>query len=236
MRYMTLSVLAVAGLLLAGCETPYGRPNRAATGALIGGGFGAAAGALSSRHHNTGAIVGGAVGALAGGLIGQSMDIEAAQRERLEAQAPQTWERIQQAQPLGLADIKALAAAGVSDDVIISQIANSQTVYHLSTADIIDLKNSGVSEAVIDYMINTPTMVAESEPSTVVVSPPQPPTTVVQGVIVAPGPGYVWVDGAWAWGGFGWVWTSGHWARPYPHRYWAPPYHGRPRGYPGRRR
>ena len=58
-------------------------------------------------------------------------------------------------QPLGLADVKMLAKSGVSDEVILSHIRNSQTVYRLTTAEIIDLKNSGVSEKVIDFMINT---------------------------------------------------------------------------------
>ncbi|MGO9609083.1 MAG: hypothetical protein ACLPT4_05540, partial [Verrucomicrobiia bacterium] len=56
---------------------------------------------------------------------------------------------------LSLGDVKALAKAGLSDEVILSQIRNSQAVYHLTTAEIIDLKHGGVSEKVIDYMINT---------------------------------------------------------------------------------
>jgi hypothetical protein len=60
-----------------------------------------------------------------------------------------------QGQSTTVADIKALAKAGLSDEVILSHIRNSQTVYHLTTAEIIDLKNSGVSEKVIDFMINT---------------------------------------------------------------------------------
>ena len=55
----------------------------------------------------------------------------------------------------GVADVKALVNAGLSDEVILSHIRNSQAVYHLTTAEIIDLKNSGVSEKVIDFMINT---------------------------------------------------------------------------------
>ena len=60
-----------------------------------------------------------------------------------------------QGQPGSVSDIKALAKAGVSDTVILSQIRNSRTVYRLSTAEIIDLKTNNVSEAVIDLMINT---------------------------------------------------------------------------------
>jgi hypothetical protein len=67
-------------------------------------------------------------------------------------------QRVEQGQPLGLADIKALAKAGVSDEVILSQIRNSHVVYRLTTAEIIDLKDSGVSNRVIDFMINTPSM------------------------------------------------------------------------------
>jgi len=56
---------------------------------------------------------------------------------------------------LGVADVKALAKAEVSDEVIISQIKNTRSVFRLTTAEIIDLKDSGVSQRVIDFMINT---------------------------------------------------------------------------------
>jgi len=39
--------------------------------------------------------------------------------------------------------------------VILSHLRNSGAVYHLTTAEIIDLKQNGVSEKVIDFMINT---------------------------------------------------------------------------------
>jgi hypothetical protein len=72
------------------------------------------------------------------------------------AQRPPPIQRSDQGQSLGgVADIKALVNAGLSDEVILSHVRNSQAVYHLTTAEIIDLKNSGVSEKVIDFMINT---------------------------------------------------------------------------------
>jgi uncharacterized protein YcfJ len=122
-------------------------------GAAIGAGSGAI---IGGRHAGEGALIGGAIGALTGGIIGNSMDQQ--QRERVREEAPETWQRVQQGQPLGLADIKALAKAEVSDEVILSQIRNSRVVYHLSTAEILDLKDSGVSEKVIDFMINTPSL------------------------------------------------------------------------------
>ncbi len=144
-------------LVLAGCYTPEGRPDRTASGALAGAAIGAGSGAIiGGRHAGEGALIGGAIGALTGGIIGNSMDQQA--RERVREQAPDTWQRVQQGQPLGLADIKALAKAEVSDEVILSQIRNSRVVYHLTTAEIIDLKDSGVSQKVIDFMINTPSL------------------------------------------------------------------------------
>ena len=131
------------------------------------------------------------MGAVIGGLIGHGLD--QAQEAQLRAQAPQTMQRVEQGQPLTPMDVQALAKAGISDELIISQIRNSRTVYHLTAADIITLKNAGVSERIIDFMINTPTQIGAAQAEGVVgpTPPPPPPETIV----VAPGPDYVWVGG-----------------------------------------
>lgn len=224
-HYILLISMGVIGMLSGGCEAPDGTPDRTATGALIGGGAGATVGALAggSRHGVEGALIGGGIGAVTGGIIGHSMDEE--ERARLHAQAPQTYARVDQGQPLGLADIKALSRAGLSDDVIISQIRSTHTTYHLSAVDIIDLHNSGVSQPVIDFMINTanqPGAAPAPPPPTgsvvVTVAPPPPP---VETIYVAPGPAYVWVGGDWTWRGR-WVWVNGHWVLPpYPRAVWV---------------
>jgi uncharacterized protein YcfJ len=213
--------LAALAIVVSGCVNPDGSQNNTGTGALVGGGIGAASGAIiGGRNAGAGALIGGAIGALTGGLIGNSMDQQ--QQERLREQAPQTYVRVQQNQPLAVADVKALVQAKVSDDVIISQIRNSHTVYHLSTPDIVDLQNSGVSEKLLDFMVNTPSTIGETaDTSETVVSeaPPVPPEDIVVGV--APGPDYVWVGGAWVWNGR-WVWASGHWGYPpHPHAIWV---------------
>ena len=228
MKFRILSFVAVAAILMVGCETPEGYPNRTGTGALLGGGIGAASGAIiGGRHAGAGALIGGALGAVTGGLIGQSMDQEA--QARLRAQAPQTYVRIDQGQPLGLPDIEALARAGVSDDVIITQINSTHTAYRLSAADIIQLHNAGVSERVIEYMINASGTAGAQPIAVVTPPPPAPPEDAV--VLPSPGPTYVWVGGEWEWRGQ-WVWRSGHWASPpYPranwvHGYWIAGPHG----------
>ncbi len=148
-----LSVVMAVGLV--GCETPEGRPDRTATGALTGGALGAGTGAIIGSmkgQAGAGAAIGGVLGAIAGGAIGHGMD---SQQRDLERQRVQSIPRIEQGQPLGIADIKAMAKAGISDEVMISHIRNSRTVYRLTTAEIIDLKDAGVSQKVIDFMINT---------------------------------------------------------------------------------
>jgi hypothetical protein len=98
-----------------------------------------------------------------------------------------------QAQPeptLGVEDVKALAKAGLSDELIISQIRSSGTVYHLNAADIILLKNAGVGEKVIACMINTPST-AVSPPTAAVQPPPavmQPPPAVAPQPVVVQQP------------------------------------------------
>jgi hypothetical protein len=228
LHVLTLA-LAASAVVLAGCVSPNGEPDNTASGALIGAGSGALIGGANGRGGD-GALIGAAIGAIAGGLIGHSIDQE--QQARLRQQAPQTYVRVDQGQPLSVADVKALARAGINDDVIISQIRNSRTVYHLSAADIIDLRDAGVSNPVIDFMINTPGSIGATsgayapQARTVVVAEPPPPAP-VDTVVVAPGPDYVWIGGEWVWNG-GWFWVGGHWGYPpYPHAVWVRGYWGR---------
>jgi outer membrane lipoprotein SlyB len=225
-KYTITLASAALAVLLTGCVTQEGTPDNTASGALVGGGIGAISGAVigGPRNGGAGALIGAAAGAIAGGIMGHSMDLD--QQQRLRAQAPQTYVRVEQGQSLSTADVKALAKAGVSDDVIISQIRNSHTVFHLSTSDIIDLHGSGVNERVIDFMINTPSSVgnvsdtASASQTTTYVTQAPPPTP-VETVVIAPRPGYVWIDGEWIWDGR-WVWTGGYWGvPPYPHATWV---------------
>jgi hypothetical protein len=215
-RYGYLLVVAVVGISVTGCMSPQGRPDYTASGALAGGATGAIVGSMA-RHPGPGALVGGAVGAVVGGLIGHGMD--QTQEAQLRAQAPQTLQRVEQSEPLTVVDVKSLVKAGISDDLVISQIRNSRTVYHLNTADIIDLNNAGVSEKIIDFMINTPTQIQSAEVAGVAGA--APPAFLPEQIVVASGPDYVWVGGVWLWLGHRWVWNPGYWHRPmHPNKYW----------------
>ena len=214
-------------VLLTGCQNPDGTQNYTGTGALIGGFMGALTGAAvgGDEHGGQDALIGAAVGALTGGLVGNSMDRE--QAARLRAEAPQTYEKVSQCQPLTIADVKALAKAGISQDIIINQIKSSHTIFHLTSRQIISLRDAGVPDHVINYMINTPSLVANASPSVVVQQAPPPPPPVQTTVVIrsAPNPDMVWIHGEWVWND-GWFWVDGHWAhRPYQHAYWVPARH-----------
>jgi hypothetical protein len=171
---------------------------------------------------------------IAGGAMGNSMDQQ--QQAELRAQAPQSYVRVVQGQALGIADVKAMARAGVSDDVIISQIQGSHTAFNLSSADIIDLHNSGVSDKVVYFMQSTQSSAGVAQSTTVVVeeAPPAPLAETV--VVERPGPDYAWVGGEWVWNGR-WFWRTGYWAY-HPGGIWVEGgWHRGPRGWyhePGR--
>jgi len=148
--------------LLSGCVNPDGTPNNTGSGALMGGALGALTGAAIGGRGHAGpdALIGAAAGALAGGLIGNAADRE--QDARLRAQAPPAYYPAYPAtvpsRPTSIADVETMAKAGVSDDVIISQIQNTRTVYHLAAVDVIGLRKAGVSDNVLNFMINTPSL------------------------------------------------------------------------------
>lgn len=136
---------AVILLLLSACESKTG------TGALVGAGAGATIGAVAGGGR--GALIGGAAGAVGGAIIGYLLEQE--DRDRLQRQSPRTLNKIDNGEHLSVSDVKKMSKAGLSDTVIIDQIKATHSIFYLSTADIIDLKKSGVSQKVIDYMIQT---------------------------------------------------------------------------------
>jgi hypothetical protein len=59
---------------------------------------------------------------------------------------------------LSLYDIKALSRAGVSDGVILRYLRDRNTVYALNSGDVTSLRKAGVSQSVVDYMLQSPQM------------------------------------------------------------------------------
>ncbi len=124
-----LPLAMIMAALLAGCE------SKTETGALIGSG--------------KGALVGSAVSVASGYALDQQ------DRDTLEQRSPGTLDRIDKEEQLSIEDIKKMSNAGIKDDVIINQTDATNSRYDLTSEEIIELKNSGVSQNVINHMIQT---------------------------------------------------------------------------------
>jgi hypothetical protein len=166
-------------LVLCGCENLSHSEN----GALAGGAIGAGTGALighATGHTGAGALIGAGVGALSGGLIGHAVD--SSEKKQAEAAA-------QARHPMGMVDVVQMVQSHVSDDLIISDIRTTGSVFHLSAQDTIWLKQNGVSDQVVQEMMATayryPRRVYTAAPvytEPVYVVEPSPPVSVGVGV------------------------------------------------------
>jgi hypothetical protein len=81
--------------------------------------------------------------------------------------------------PYGVEDVLKLTRAQVSEDVILSFIRNSGTVYNLAPKDIVYLRNEGVSDRVINAMLDqgksVPTITGtQAAPATTPIVPQAP--------------------------------------------------------------
>jgi hypothetical protein len=90
---------------------------------------------------------------ISGALVGYLLDQE--DRQRMENFSPQTLDRIDKSAQLSLRDIEIMANAGMSDNKIIGVIDSTGSVYHLTYSDISSLKSAGVSQSVIDHMLQS---------------------------------------------------------------------------------
>jgi outer membrane lipoprotein SlyB len=133
-------------LICTGCE------SKAGSGALIGGGSGAIIGGAIGGSWQ-GAAIGMAAGAVTGALVGHAMDEH--DKKVMQQNAPDTMNRIENGQQLYVTDIESMHNNGLSDEVIINQIHATKSVFHLSVDQINDLKHQGISDAVINAMIQT---------------------------------------------------------------------------------
>lgn len=139
----SILVLGLAATLFWGCESKTG------TGVLAGGAAGAGIGALAGG--GKGALIGGAAGVIAGGLIGASLDNR--DQKNLKQQSPQTYRRVDNGERLSVNDVINLSKADIDDDKIIELIQKTDSHYTLNNYQIDRLRDAGVSEKVINYMM-----------------------------------------------------------------------------------
>lgn len=77
------------------------------------------------------------------------------ERKILESNAPGILNKFEQGLSPSIHDIKTLAKSGIPDEIILKHIKETRAVFRLSSEEIIDLKKSGVSQKVINFMIRT---------------------------------------------------------------------------------
>jgi uncharacterized protein YcfJ len=121
------------------------------TGILAGGVIGTSAGALAGKSQ--GAWIGAAVGVVTGGLIGYAMDVQ--DRNAMEKSSPRTVDRMDRGEPLTINDVIKLTQGAVGDEEIIRYMQDTHSTYNLSQAQIRRLQDAGVSQTVINYMIDS---------------------------------------------------------------------------------
>ncbi|GAB5411546.1 MAG: hypothetical protein ChlgKO_06600 [Chlamydiales bacterium] len=75
-------------------------------------------------------------------------------RARLEQRAPETLRRYDSGKKMKVSDVIALSQSGITDDKIIYILQRSNSRYEITSKEVFELKKAGVSQRLIDYMIN----------------------------------------------------------------------------------
>jgi hypothetical protein len=172
MRFLVACVL-LAGLTAAGCNSPYHADRGALFGGLLGAGTGAIIGDAVGNA-GAGTAIGAGVGALAGGAIGHSLDeIEAQNRAMIAAQLG----REVRAGVVTIDDVVMMSQAGVDDELIITHIRANGVARVPGPHELINLKQQGVSTAVIRAMQEPP---PPPRKETVVIERPAPRPVIVE--------------------------------------------------------
>lgn len=143
MKHFCSLLFSFVMFLASGCSTNTG------IGVISGSSLGAGVGSVLGG--GGGALIGSAVGIVAAGLIGVVLDEQ--DRKVISKSSPRTVDRMDRGEPLTLNDVIKLSQGGISDEAIISYLVETQTVYDLSQTQIRRLQGSGVSQRVIQFMI-----------------------------------------------------------------------------------
>jgi uncharacterized protein YcfJ len=146
--YLFLSLFVVS--LNMGCQSS---SNRAVEGGVIGGLVGATIGGIvghQSGHGGEGAAIGAAAGVLSGAVVGSNVQKQPGTVQSTQSPAAQQAYNPNQ---IAVQQIVELSKQGVHEAVIIDKIKMSNSKYTLTTDDVNNLKQQGVSQNVINVML-----------------------------------------------------------------------------------
>jgi len=166
-KALILFVIGILTVASMGCASPYHRDQMALLGGLGGTAIGSEIG-RANGNTGLGAGIGALAGTFTGAAIGHRMDeIDARNQALFEAEMGRRF-----ANAATFEDVVAMSNAGLSDQVIVSHIQARGVARVPSAADLISLKQQGVSDAVIRAM--------QQPPQPVVVRQSAPPPVVVE--------------------------------------------------------
>lgn len=139
-RLFRLFQYAILGLLCSSCSTNTGSARAEWSALSMSGG---------SRRDlivSAGSVVGGR-------LISATLDEQ--DRRVMDRTSPRTVERMERGEPLTINDIIKLSQGGVNDSTILNYMSETDSNYTLSQAQIRRLQDAGVSQRVIDFMVDS---------------------------------------------------------------------------------
>ncbi|MGL4463827.1 MAG: glycine zipper domain-containing protein [Planctomycetia bacterium] len=143
----SLAALVLVAGSTVGCQT------FAEKGLAVGGLLGAATGAVvgsATGDAGAGAAIGGVLGAATGAIVGDGLD-EVDHRNQVRLAHATAAANV--APPTNIPDVVHMARSGIGDDVIISTL-HAGPPMPLSATDIVSLHQQGVSDRVIQAMID----------------------------------------------------------------------------------
>lgn len=157
---LTGAALLLISLTATGCRSPY----RSDQGALLGGLGGAGVGAIvgsQSGHPGAGAAIGAAAGALTGAVVGNELDeIDARNRAMIEQQMG----RKVNASAVTIRDVITMSQAGVGEELIATHVRVHGVAAPPTAQQVIELKQAGVSDRVIQSLQTATPPVAAGPP------------------------------------------------------------------------
>jgi hypothetical protein len=70
--------------------------------------------------------------------------------------SPAIYDKMMHGDNLSVFDIKTLSRAHVNEGIILRYLRDQQTIYYLNSDDVTGLRKAGVSQSIVDYMLQTP--------------------------------------------------------------------------------
>ena len=86
-------------------------------------------------------------------FIGSTLDLQ--DRKVLQRSSPRTIDRMDRGDPLTINDVIKLSQGGVDDDSVINYMKDTGSSYHLSQSQVRRLQDAGVSQRIINFMLDS---------------------------------------------------------------------------------